>query len=306
MSEIINTEFTKSADSAEAKDIIIIRQLPVMEERFQEISEEIKRRLSVADNLEVSEDTKSEVKKILADFKKEFDIFEARRKEVKAEINKPYDEINELYKTYVEQPYKHAFDKLSAQIRDIERLQKNRALNEAEKYYAEYRASLGLSFPNFDAGRFTINLSTTLKNLREQIKKFLDGVRRDVESINAMGEQADDIMLEYKKFLCLSSAIKIVGDRIKAKQQYEYEKSQYNKISEQQTKSAEKVDEVLNNQEQEALITPAQEITPPTDEEKSEDVKRFVFWADVTREKFDKLIKFMKDEGIKYGKHTGA
>jgi len=306
MSEIIETKFAETTPETDIKEIIIIKQLPVMEERFQEISDEIKNRLSIIETLEVSEDTKSQVKKTLAEFRKEFEIFEERRKQVKAEINKPYDEINELYKTYVEQPYKSAFNDLSAKIVETESRQKNRLLDEAAKYFIEYKAGLSLTFPAFDSSKFTINLNTTMKNLREQIKKYLDSIKRDIDSIATMGDRTDDIMIEYKRILDLSAAIKTINERAKEKMRYEAEKVKAAEVAEQQLKIEEKVDEAISKSPPEPVIVPAQEITPPKTEDTEQEIKTFTFWAEVTREKFDKLIKFMKDEGIKYGKHTGA
>ena len=299
--ETIQTVFAEPAN--DSKDIITIVQLPIMEERFQEISDDIKGRLAFLDGLEVSDETKNEAKKILADFRKEFDAFESRRKQVKDEIMRPYDSINDLYKTYVEQPYKSAFNSLAAKIKDIEDAQKAKLAEEAAKYYAEYRESVGLSFPDFESGKFAINLSSTLKKLKEQIRDYLDGVKKDVESIGAL-ENADDIMIEYKSCLDLPAAIKTVGDRTKAKQRYEEEKAKAAASAEQQAQAVQKVDEAVAKQP-EPEIKPAQEIAQPT-EKKQDIIKRFVFWADVTEEKFEKLKKFMKDEDIKYGKHTGA
>ena len=301
MSETIDKTFNEISDKSGIKEIITIKQLPVMEERFREINGEIQYRLSRIGSLEISEETKAEVKKILADLRKEFETFEGRRKQVKSEINKPYDEMNELYKEYIENPYKEAFNTLSAKVSEIESRQKNTMLDEIRKYYVEYKESLGLTFPNFDANKFTINLTTTIKNLKEQIRKHLDGVKRDIESINTMGEHADRIMVAYRNVLDLSSAIKIVNDRIKEEAAYEAEKAKAAEIAAKQAEIVEKVDEAIKQTEPE--ITPPEEIPKPEYENK-ETTKPFPFIAWVTREKFDKLIKFMKDEGIKYGKYS--
>lgn len=297
MSEIIETKFTENPGTPTVKDIITIKQLPVMEERFKEKYDEIKSKLSFLETLEVSEDTKNEVKKTLADFRKEFNIFEERRKQVKAEINKPYDELNKLYKDYIEDPYQTAFKNLDAKIKEIESKQKNKILDDALKFYDEYRTSIGLTFPEYERGGFIINLSTTMKNIKEQITKYLDGIKRDTESINTF-ENADDIMIEYRKVLDLSSAIKIVNDRIKAKQQYETEKVKSAEIEEQQTLLEAKVDAVISQSEPEPEIKPAQEIAPPIEEDNKIYSTSFKVYG--TKSELRKLKEFLINGGYKY------
>jgi hypothetical protein len=298
MDETIETILAEESGENAIKDIIVIKQLPVMEQRFQEISEEIKNRLMALNGLEVSEDTKTQAKRTLAEFRKDFDAFEERRKQVKAEINRPYDELNELYRTYIENPYKEAFSNISAKIAEIEGQQKDRMREEALSYYNEYMAGTGLAFPEYDQGRFAANLSTTMKSLKEQIRKYLDGVRRDVESIGTF-ENADDIMVEYKATLDLPGSIKAISDRARAKAQIEAEKARMAEAAEQARMAEAKVDAAIAKAEEAQEIRPAQEIAQP----KAPATKKMQFWALVDEEKFNKLVKFMKEEGYEYGIH---
>ena len=47
----------------------------------------------------------------------------------------------------------------------------------------------------------------------EQIKLKVDGVAQDMKTIGTMGENAPEIMVEYKKNLDLSLAISVVNER---------------------------------------------------------------------------------------------
>ena len=308
MQETIETKFAETEGAAAAKDIITIKQLPVMEEKFKEVSAEIEEKLAALDGLEVSEDTKTQVKKMLAECRKEFDSFEERRKQVKAEINRPYDELEKLYKTYISDKYKKVFDDLSAKIADIEKKQKAKMGEDALAYYNEYMVSLGLAFPEYSASRFAVNLSTTMKGLKEQIRGYLDGVKRDTESIGTF-ENADEIMVEYRETLDFPTALYRVNSRKQAQQRYAEEKAKMAEAAEQ-TKTAEaKVDEAIAKAEEAKPepppeIKPAQEIPKAAAAEAA--TKRLIFWADVNRETFDKLINFMKQEGIPHGKYSAG
>lgn len=53
----------------------------------------------------------------------------------------------------------------------------------------------------------------TPKKLMEQIKLKVDGVAQDMKTIGTMGENAPEIMVEYKNNLDLSLAISVVNER---------------------------------------------------------------------------------------------
>jgi len=263
MQETIETKFAETEGAAAAKDIITIKQLPVMEEKFKEVSAEIEEKLAALDGLEVSEDTKTQVKKMLAECRKEFDSFEERRKQVKAEINRPYDELEKLYKTYISDKYKKVFDDLSAKIADIEKKQKAKMGEDALAYYNEYMVSLGLAFPEYSASRFAVNLSTTMKGLKEQIRGYLDGVKRDTESIGTF-ENADEIMVEYRETLDFPTALYRVNSRKQAQQRYAEEKAKMAEAAEQ-TKTAEaKVDEAIAKADGRSLSSSSSVIAHPS------------------------------------------
>ena len=85
----------------EKKELIVIKQLPVIEERLRELSTEIDEKINVALALECTEDSYKDVKKARAELKKQFDELESKRKDVKNAVLTPYNNFEEIYKVCI-------------------------------------------------------------------------------------------------------------------------------------------------------------------------------------------------------------
>ena len=66
-----------------------IKQLPIIEERFKEVSSEIEEKISNALSLSATEENLKIIKQLRATLNKEFGIYEEQRKDVKSKILKP-------------------------------------------------------------------------------------------------------------------------------------------------------------------------------------------------------------------------
>lgn len=76
-----------------AQELITVKQLPVIEERLQSISEEVQAQTAAALALAVTEDTVKQVKKERAELSKSFKALEEQRKAVKAAVMAPFRPI---------------------------------------------------------------------------------------------------------------------------------------------------------------------------------------------------------------------
>ena len=71
------------------EQLIVIKQLPIIEEQLKNLSEEIDKKVERAMKLVVSDETVKEVKKVRAELNNEFKELETQRKYVKAKILTP-------------------------------------------------------------------------------------------------------------------------------------------------------------------------------------------------------------------------
>ena len=77
----------------ENNELIVIKQLPIIEEQLRKVSEEIDEKVKNAVALVCNEDTVKTVKEIRASLNKELKDFEDKRKQVKSEVLKPYEDF---------------------------------------------------------------------------------------------------------------------------------------------------------------------------------------------------------------------
>ena len=82
----------------EKKELIVVKQLPVIEEQLRSLSDEIDKKVSRALSLVVSDETVKEVKKVRAELNADFKDLEQKRKSVKEQVMNPYLQFKEIYK----------------------------------------------------------------------------------------------------------------------------------------------------------------------------------------------------------------
>lgn len=196
------------------EDKIILKQQPVIVHKLHEAGEMVTKRIEELkiDSLVPTEDALKSLKQIRADLNKEFKEFEEQRKFLKNGINKPYLEFEEVYKSEISEKYTSAVNKLKEKIEIIEIKLKEKKREQVKAYFDELCAAKGIDFVPFEKAGININLSTSLKALKEQALEFINRVEDDISLINTFEHQAE-IMAEYKRTLNVSQAIKEVNDR---------------------------------------------------------------------------------------------
>ena len=179
-------------------EIIEIKQMPIIEEKLRAISEEVDRQVETALSLECNEDTVKEVKKVRTALNNNFKDLESRRKSVKEQILKPYNDFEEIYKEYISEKYKNADSQLKVKIDNVENELKSTRMDEVKSYFDELAKKEGLDFLNYSQTNINITLSASMKSLREQAKTCIDKVVDDLKLINSQ-EHIEEIMFEYIK-----------------------------------------------------------------------------------------------------------
>ena len=84
--------------------LIVLRQLPVIEEHLHKIKDEITNKVETALSLVCAEDTVKTVKSARAELNKEFSYWESQRRDIKSAINAPYEQFSDVYKECVSFP----------------------------------------------------------------------------------------------------------------------------------------------------------------------------------------------------------
>ncbi len=188
------------------ENAILLKQLPIIEDRVKELGEKVRQRVETATSLVCTEDTYKEIKKERADLNKEFAAMEEQRKAVKKAILAPYERFDETYKEYVAKPYQDADKQLGDKIREVENDLKVQKRTDVVNYFNEYRTAKGLDWLEFDRSGIQIRMTDSAKKLKEQAKAFVDQVALDLSSLRLINFP-EEVLVEYKKDLNFSAAV---------------------------------------------------------------------------------------------------
>ena len=194
-----------------------VTQLPVIEEHLRSRKEQTEQRVAEAMSLVCTDETLTSVKNIRAEMNREFADAETQRKAIKSAIMEKYDSFESVYRECIADPYKRADADLKAKIDAMESEIKSRCEEMLLGYFRELCAVNEIDFLSFGQTGVKVDMASarakTPKKLMEQIKLKVDGVAQDMKTIGTMGENAPEIMVEYKNNLDLSLAISVVNER---------------------------------------------------------------------------------------------
>ena len=292
-------------------DLIVVKQLPVIEDRLEEVFLSVKDRLEAMSNLVVTEDNYKELKKTRADLNKEFGELESLRKQVRAAIEAPYKKFEGGAYKRITDIYRDAIGKLDGEIKDVEGELKTQKQKELLAYYDEYRQSLGLDTAVADPKRsgIKVGLSGSMKALKEQVRQYLDRIDGDLKMIDTL-ENADEVLAEYRVLMSVTDAVRVVADRHK---RIEEEKQRRQK-EEENRKAREANEQAVNEAmaEDEVPVTPSVNVEPGAESEATDAVlstKYLGYEIYGTLSQLKALKAFLKNElknclekeGLKYG-----
>lgn len=269
-------------------NLIVVKQLPVIEERLKSISEEIDKKIVFADSLVCSEETVKQVKAIRAELNKESSALEDQRKAVKTAVMEPYNQFEAVYKQYVSDKYLAADKRLKQRIDDVEGEIKRQKYEEVKTYFDEYRLRLGVDFVNMDTWNPNVTLTATLKKLKEEAKAYIDRIAGDLALIETQ-EHKTEILVEYRRSLNVSQAITAVTERHKA---MEAERARRVEMEARKAAEAEVVAKV-------EAAAPAP-LEPPKAVQEDDPVLTLAFRVTGTKSKLRELKKFLDDGGYEY------
>ena len=279
------------------KELIIVKQLPQIEEHLKELSTEIDKKVENAKSLVCTEESVKAIKQIRANLNKEFKDLETQRKNVKEQILAPYMQFEEVYKTYISEKYESADVDLKTKIDNTERELKAQKEQEIRDYFEEYKTANDIDFVNFEQANINVTLTASKKSLKEQAKKFIDEIVDDLKLVETQ-DCKEEILVEYKQTLNISRAIQDVANRHKL---LEEEKRKQEELKSKQLEEAQRQAEI-SIKEQEIATKEALNnfvIEAPKVEEQ-EEVLTLKFTVKGTRTKLKELKKFLEEGGYDY------
>lgn len=291
------------------QDLIVVKQLPQIEEHLKELSLDVDKKVENAKNLVCTEENVTTIKQIRASLNKEFKEVENQRKIVKEQILAPYMQFEEIYKMYISDKYKSADNDLKAKIDSTENELKNIKEQEIKDYFEEYKKANNIDFVTYSQARINVTLSASRKSLKEQAKQFIDKIVDDLKLIDTQ-EHKTEILVEYKQSLNVSQAITSVTNRFKA---IEEEKKRQEELKRKQLEEAQRrADESIRAQTEatrqalENFIPKSEEkveetiLQAPVIEKKQEEILTLRFTVRGTRTKLKELKQFLESGGYDY------
>ena len=279
----------------EDTQLIIVKQLPEIEENLKLVSNEIQQKVEQAKQLVCNEETRQVIKKIRADLNKELAEFEAQRKNVKEKILVPYNNFEKVYKECISDKYSEADRELKKKIEEVENNLKKEKEADLKAYFEEYKKYKNITFIDFERANIKVGLADSKTGLHKQAKDFIDKIYSDINLIDTQ-EHREEIMIEYKQSLNVSNAITTVKNRYD-----EIEKEKKRQLEEEQKKADFKIKEqeestrqALNNFSQSDIVLD----TPKVEE--NEEILTLKFTVRATKSKLKALKQYLIDGGYDY------
>lgn len=263
------------------KDLIVIKQLPQIEEHLKELSVEVDKKVENAKSLVCTEENVKTIKQVRADLNKEFRETEQQRKIVKEQILAPYMQFENIYKEYISDKYKSADSDLKTKIDIIENELKAKKEQEVKDYFEEYKIANNIDFITYEQARINVTLTASMKSLKGQAKEFIDKIVDDLKLIETQEHKAE-ILVEYKNTLNVSNAITTVVNRFK-------------EVAEEKNKIQENIKQLANTSVPKNEPSIAQE-----DQATGEKVYKITFTVTGTAVKLKQLKQYLLDGGYQY------
>lgn len=288
---------------SENNELIIVKQLPIIEEQLKKASDEIDEKVKNAVALVCNDETIKIVKEVRATLNKELKEFEDKRKQVKSEIMKPYEDFESSYKKYISDKYKSADVELKNKIDTVENELKANKKAEIVNYFNEYLSSKNIDFIKYEQANINITLTASMKSLKEQAKNFIDKIADDLNLIDTQEHKAE-ILVEYKQSLNVSQAITTVTNRFKAIEEEKARQERDAKLQKEIVEIAKEGDKCIEVEHVPTIEEiPQMEIEAPLTApaaEEQEEILTLKFTVKGTRTKLRALKEFLINGGYEY------
>lgn len=275
----------------EDRDVMALTQMPIIKQQLQKLSDEIDEKLKNAENLVVTEENYKSIKSIRANFNKEFQELEDKRKEIKTQLLEPYMQFEQEYKHLIANKYRLADLYLKNKINECENTLKDKKEQEIIEYFNELIASKHLEdCVSFDDLNITVGLSDTVSKLRRLIDEKVEKIDTDITMISNE-EHAALILNEYFKCWNYAQAKLTALNIIRVEKENQERLAKKIEQEKKEQSIVETVDKVVDN---------SPEIVIPELTKHEEEIFTTTFVVEGTKEQLIGLREYMNENNIKF------
>ena len=272
--------------------MLICTQPPVISENLLDLNTRVSSITTMLSALPPEPENLPQVKKARADLRRYFESLEEQRKAVKAAVMAPYNDAEAKYKALVSGPIGQA-DKLCKDFVDgVEASMKRQCEEGLREYFSELCAANHVEFLKFEQSGIQVDMASARqkapKKLREKLAQFVVRVASDVDRISEM-EDAEEIMVEYRKTLNVADAIGTVLERHRLIQAQREASAARDAAKAAEEEAVQKVDSVAP-----PVAIPKEAAQEP------EKQFRCTFTVTATKPQLKRLKEFLNQEGIIY------
>ena len=282
-----------------ANELITVKQLPVLEERFKEIGAALDEKVERCKAMVVTDENRKDIKKIRAELNKERMAFAEEFTVVKAEVLGPWQTVEDAYKENVKNKYAEADAALKAKIDEIEQGLKDKKEAEVQAFFEEAVAAAGIDFVSWKDTQIKVGLSDSKKSLMERARGFISRIQQDIALIDT-DEHAAEVMAEYKQTLNASQAIMTVRSRFEREERERKEKEEREAAKRAAEEHAAQVRQETMQAGLDAPAQVAEEPVAPAAVATEEPVHEITFRVRGTISQIKVLVKTLEDTGIRY------
>ena len=271
-------------------EIVKIEALPKIFYELEKVGEFLDKELAEIKKLDVSEESKQSIKKVRANINETLKQFEDKRKEIKNKCLEAYNLFEEKYNGEVKIKLTNASEELKDAISVIETKQIRQKEDEVFAFIDEHIHTNHLEkiimIPEVICfANLKINLSTSIKSLKEDAKAYIEKVANEVKVIELEDNYSDEILLEYQK------------------NGYDYTKAKLsvvtkNKELEELAKQREQVKEVV--QQEEVVEKVVEEIVAPKEIIEDEELLEVTFTVKGTKPQILQIKNLLIELGVEY------
>lgn len=269
-------------------DLPTVEQKPIIEySKLENIGELVKAKIDSIgiDSIEATEENLSVLKSTRAALNNQFKDFEDRRKFIKDNVLKPYDDFEAKYKSFITINFKNADDQLKSKITTVETGILNTKINGLKAYFAENNP---FDFLKFDQLGLKITRSASDKSIKDQIDASINQVEIDIETINTL-QHKERVLAQYQMNLDLNASISSVNIAIERERQIEEARKSREAAQQEAPNPQQKIEEPK-------VAEPA-EVAEVTEDN---DLYKTSFKIIATKQQIRDLKAFMEEKGIKY------
>lgn len=271
-------------------EIVKIEALPKIFYELEKVGEFLDKELAEIKKLDVSEESKQSIKKVRANINETLKQFEDKRKEIKNKCLEAYNLFEEKYNGEVKIKLTNASEELKDAISVIETKQIRQKEDEVFAFIDEHIHTNHLEkiimIPEVICfANLKINLSTSIKSLKEDAKAYIEKVANEVKVIELEDNYSDEILLEYQK------------------NGYDYTKAKLSVVTkhkelEELAKQREQVKEVV--QQEEIVEKVVEEIVAPKEIIEDEELLEVTFTVKGTKPQILQIKNLLIELGVEY------